>query len=851
MRQIVYLVVLVGALCFVDSVRSDELVRTKRSWIPSIFGGASQEAETKQTAAAVAPLPVIPTNLANLAQYPIYRVHRYNGVQLVPMPYRVPHPANALQPNSQKATPAVVADHRQPNGGIVSINGPVVSSAQNYYPVAAFPQNIQPAAQIPQINQPVASTAQISQPIAPQAHQPTASPIPSGIPANLMELAREYGITDMSQLPSLDEVGNLLGATTPEETIEMIKEMAATEDGRNLIRSFVGGQSSSEDNEEAGSENVETIVEPETQQNSTENLEESESVLIQRYVDSLGAVANQDAVVVPTPVSEVVASPAPIASDDVEATTPYPGHMSRIYQWANFLNPFALRQEIEIPQIQADLSQTNAVKAAPTIATPTPTINQKQSVSHQTGPIQSSQQPAPLPQNTGLGQSVPQFPAIRYHNGQAFLVPNVVKPNGQYVRINVPVAGYQPQFVVDPSYLKGVPNKLQLSPTPQAAQVNPPKQIKAVVPLPGAVTPVNVQSSHPITTNGPSSVPTQSTVNATNISPNFALPVAQPVPGFYGTLSIFQQNGQHLPLAQSTNRFAQIPNGGKNVQLPVSSAAANALQTPSQRFIQLPIVGTPNAFKTPAQHVGQLPLVNAANYDVFKNAPQLVTSYGIPELPQLSPLSNSATATAYNVSPQSAKVYNQQEYDMRPAESEMIERKVDGTIVADETTAVTIPQNDTEIVEQNLNATAVSTTTTTTITESPEVEVKTTKTTTTTPIPTTTTTATTTTTTEPVVEVTTELKLADTKTTNATTDAARAAITGDTDEANRSTTVKPVIKRVSRKRLPPSKSTESARKFIRHMPAEPSSYPRIYRAVDLMPFTVRHMLGKEQDVTDA
>lgn len=59
------------------------------------------------------------------------------------------------------------------------------------------------------------------------------------IPPELQELADQFGIKDVSKLPSLDDAMGLLGTTSRAETIQTIKELAATPDGMNLIRQFL------------------------------------------------------------------------------------------------------------------------------------------------------------------------------------------------------------------------------------------------------------------------------------------------------------------------------------------------------------------------------------------------------------------------------------------------------------------------------------------------------------------------------------------------------------------------------------------------------------------------------------
>lgn len=79
----------------------------------------------------------------------------------------------------------------------------------------------------------------------------------NGIPPDLIQLGLMLGITDPSQLPSIDEAMNLLGTSSREETIREIRELASTPEGLNLIKMFVGNSDSG-----AASENVPFVVNP-------------------------------------------------------------------------------------------------------------------------------------------------------------------------------------------------------------------------------------------------------------------------------------------------------------------------------------------------------------------------------------------------------------------------------------------------------------------------------------------------------------------------------------------------------------------------------------------------------------
>lgn len=788
MRKIV-LLVLASALICVNVVRADDLVRQKRAWLPPIFGIQAEE-ETREADEIGDPEVVEPEGIApevaaqpDVVYYPVWSVHKYNGVQLAPTQYHVAHHTVAQQTTNDSPARVVVADHRQP----------AIQTVQNNEVVASNVQTAQPAP-VPQTNQLAASAAS------------------NVMPADLIQFAREFGITDFSQLPSLDEVGNLLGSTTPEETIETIREIAATEDGRSLIRSFIEGQGRNADNEVAASENEESVANPEDQQNV--DLDESETLFVPQYADAIG---NQNNFLVPNvyaqnPIQSDATSYDDAESDETEATTPNPGAISRIMQWVNFLNPLALRSEIPIPPTPTVPRPTNTLKTVSTVTTG--------EHNQHTVPIPSLPEPAPLPQIAGFSQSTPQLPPIHipYRNIPAVFAPNSVKASGQYVRVKLPAGGYNPAHLpIDPVYLNAIQNQLQSArvlPTPQATQ--------------GTFQPINSNVARNIDQTfaqntisfrqnpiqvADSSVasnvqPLQVTSQAAKDQSNRALPVGQLATAFVDprlavNSPIAQQSTQNVPLIHNSKQLfvPNTSNGQQYLQLPTLYAPS----TFQQQFLQLPTLATPNTFQSPSQHIGQLPL-SLANFEAFKNAPQIVTSYDAPILPQFHSLNNSTVA--FKASPQSSKVYINQEYDLRPAGSEAIESKANETIVTNTTTVVTTPtaSNNQTLVDKNVDAT----------------------------------------TTETVVEVSTESKLVAAKSTTEN-DIIRTT-TGD-DDINKSTTPKPT-KRASRRRLPSkdAESTESAIKYQRHMPSDWKAN-RMYRAnvkaIDLMPITVRHMLDTE------
>lgn len=209
--------------------QSFSLRREKRSFSwPSFFGGSSStdvvENETPQTVASVQDFQVVPQqhveipiqNLSPGYHYPIWRVHKYNGIELKPMPVSLVRQQHLQQLHTQIP----------------------YSQLQQW-------QQLHPSQLQGQQHESVAARQ-------PQFHSATASNCrpKAAIPPELQDLAQQFGIKDASKLPSLEDAMGLLGTTSRAETIQTIKELAATPDGMNLIRQFLAsdeGAAASED----------------------------------------------------------------------------------------------------------------------------------------------------------------------------------------------------------------------------------------------------------------------------------------------------------------------------------------------------------------------------------------------------------------------------------------------------------------------------------------------------------------------------------------------------------------------------------------------------------------------------
>lgn len=131
-------------------------------------------------------------------QYPMWLIQKYNGFDLKPIP------VSLLSANLQSS--------------LLTNNSPIHHSADSASPIYQAEVD--------------AKRTKYDIPTSSERIEKT-------IPAELQKLAISFGIQNLSKLPSLDEAMNLLGATTPEETISIIKELASTENGKEMIKQFM------------------------------------------------------------------------------------------------------------------------------------------------------------------------------------------------------------------------------------------------------------------------------------------------------------------------------------------------------------------------------------------------------------------------------------------------------------------------------------------------------------------------------------------------------------------------------------------------------------------------------------
>lgn len=547
-------VVLVSSLASATSIKRDLHIRGKRSfsWLP--FFGRSSSSETEPENANDESLPqppqyasdgsIVPDASAinaivargqvinNQVHYPIWRVHKYNGIHLRPLP------VSLVQDQQRVDLPTY--DEPESNS-IGSTDG-----------------NKKPAS--------------------------------GPIPLELLSLAKEFGITDFSQLPDLEEAMNLLGTTTQEETIETIKELAATESGRELIKQFLGN---SRDKEAAASAKEEDTV----QGDATLNVP-------QFLLPQQGAGGLLSAFV-----------PRNSGDDGEEPSSSNPNIFQRITQIGSFLNPFAGREEIPLPPTDGDTEAAGEIVSGEREPDVILTRNDDV-VDADTVAVPSLPELPPLPAINGLNANVPDLPEL--HIPRHAIAPR----GGAYVRVKLPLSGFNPtpSIPIDPKYLYHYQNQLlRQRQQSHLLQQQPPRQ---------QFLPYNGYTSG----NGPV------------VAQQFTIPT------------------------DPRHRAQAAYNAGQ--------AAYGAGQS--------------------AYNVGQLPLVRDANYEVFKNAPRITTSYGAPALPYTYSLDKSVNT--YQPSPISTNSFIHQEFELRPAGSERVEQTSQPPINNDQTNRPDKTQNQNQKV---------------------------------------------------------------------------------------------------------------------------------------------------------
>lgn len=631
-----------ASLTHAASHKRDLNTRHKRSFsfLPSFLGGGSKETPAEEDEAVVendvqnevpGPVPMVgpyqdPNFIKNIinngrvinnqVHYPIWRVQKYNGIHLQPLPISLVHDPSAVQ-TVQQTTEQYIDDDNLP---------PITEEVETW------------------------------------------------LTPELIQMARQFGVKDFSNVPSLEDAMNVLGTSNKDETIQAIKEFAKSEDGRSLIRDFVKGQED-KDNEVAASETVEQVEDPDDPQKvmTAEFIKAFQNTPYTYFLDeSDGAAENYEGQ--PTIMSAqylypplqaqliqqlsgpaVGSGPAQTEEEseaenaDVETTT-QASLFGRISQWTSFLNPFTNRQEIPIPPVESELNYTENLNDSEN-------LNDEHIQNQDTSKLPELPELPSLPQWPGESQDSSQLPEIHIPN--RYISPysgNLQSNNGQYVRVRLPLAGFNPtpQYAIDPKYLQFARNQLN----GQRVQIIPNVQTQYVQyaggPAPVAQNPIKIH--HQVATNVAQPIADTTYVNQPIQAGQFVQPI------------------QASQLAQpiQASQFAQVsrvPHPLQVAQIP-QQIIVNELVEEIEN-LSLPIY-EPIPFTTVVQNFAQLPVVPVATSEVFRNAPRIVDSHGAPAPPytyEFDGLPNS-----YYVSPHANSVYIQQEYEL-PAASEIVERK--------------------------------------------------------------------------------------------------------------------------------------------------------------------------------
>lgn len=548
-------------LLFIVEATSEQpnfITRQKRSlsWLPTFLGGSkkSDTEDVTEDLSSASDEPAIEPDDGNKhvngqLYYPIWRVHSYDGVHYQPIPLSFVQ--NALPAHQ----PTLPTKNRLSSKEQQAFNLPINALETQHNGALGNGRDVQ-------INE---------------------------YPQELVDLAREYGFTDISRFPSLKEIGNLLGTTTQEETIDTIKDLVSTQEGRDLIQQYIAN---GEDNEVAASEVDENVEKSEAEAATPvddDEVKPAETNLFGNYVLHNGIPQHSFLTQIPLfgqlpPQTEQYDTKN---VDEVETTTSATSYSDSIIQWVNFLNPATNREEISIPisdlESNKDLnvvkqsSASNIVKQIPTASL-------------------NSNSWSPLQKVPGVFAMPNIYYTLRYPSAQ----PNVGSENGQYVLVKLPLASFN-------------------RPPPQQ-QIGNQRQ------------PVGSTDDKPL-------------------------------------------NG-HMPSVQSA--ILTDPLNHKSVQVH-HRVSTTTNRDPAQNVFQLPTKTAEQTYwnplgpsRTTFYHIPQglqLPLTDKVNYEVSGNAPLLQTSYGTPA----SPYTIDGLKTIH-VSPQASAAFIHQEYDLRPAASETVER---------------------------------------------------------------------------------------------------------------------------------------------------------------------------------
>lgn len=147
-----------------------------------------------------------------------------------------------------------------------------VSMVPQYQPNTEVVRNVAPP--VVSVHQPVVVQERVAAPalqtqpivVAPINEQTTNAIVNSKTEEDIKGIMKLLGISDPSQMPSIQEVMDMLGASTQEEAIDTVKEIAATEEGIDMIKSFIESRQTPDEDEDAI---IEVITQPPTTTTST------------------------------------------------------------------------------------------------------------------------------------------------------------------------------------------------------------------------------------------------------------------------------------------------------------------------------------------------------------------------------------------------------------------------------------------------------------------------------------------------------------------------------------------------------------------------------------------------------
>lgn len=380
--------------------------RRSLSWLPTFLGG-SEKTNTEDVTEdpnSASDEPAIEPNVGNKhvngqIYYPIWRVYSYDGVHFQPIPLSF-----------------------------------VQKMPLGYQPTSPTENQLSSQEQQALLNNGASQNGQ---------HVQT-----NEYPQELVDLAREYGFTDISRFPSLKQIGDLLGTTTQKETINTIKDLVSTQEGRDLIQKYIAN---GDDNEVAASEideNVEKAEAEAAKPVDDDEIKPAETNLFGNYVLHNGSP--QQSFLTQIPLFGQIPPQTEHDMENVDTNTPSTSYSDRIVQWANFLNPATNRQEIpfHISDLKSNKDLNVVRPAVPNAVRPISTA------SVNSNPLSSLQNIPGVPAMPNI------YYTLRYPNAH----PNVGSENGQYVLVKLPLASFNrspPQQQIDPKYIHYAGNQRQ------------------------------------------------------------------------------------------------------------------------------------------------------------------------------------------------------------------------------------------------------------------------------------------------------------------------------------------------------------------------------------------------------